>query len=269
MIPEKYIRVTRTAAGTSSYRMHMHPCWEMLYYTKNTGCLRLEGYPSIPFREGTVICVPPYVAHGSSSDGIFENICVQILTFPEELSSAAAAQISTQGCILFPETDIDLLHLFQMIFRHHMTDPDPKLVDHLLLCVYDLLIQQCRSTVPVNFQVEKLKNAILEQFTFPDYRITDSLPELRCSPTYIRNAFRTQTDMTPVQYLRSLRLKHAASLLHSSDTSLSIADIAYQSGFTDPLYFSKCFRQMYQMSPQAYRDYHNTKPTIIKSEELI
>jgi len=47
MIPEKYIYVTRTAAGTSSYRMHMHSCWEILYYTKNTGFLRLEGYPSV------------------------------------------------------------------------------------------------------------------------------------------------------------------------------------------------------------------------------
>ena len=256
MLPDIYQYVTRTAANLSQFPLHAHPCWEVLYYTKNSGYLRLENEEAIPFQEGTVICVPPYLAHGSRSDGVFENICVQELHFPEQLRQAGTANLGSGGCIVFRDTGIDLLNLFRLVFRTFM-DPAPssaERVQHLMVCIYDILLEQCQDTRYIDLQVEKLKNDILEHFTDPGYRITNSLQDCTFSESYMRTAFRAQCQMTPVQYLRMLRLKNAAALLQSSGRNLSIAEIAYSSGFTDPLYFSKCFHRMYQVSPQTYRE---------------
>ncbi len=261
MTPDKYVIVTRTEVNLTQYPLHAHPCWEILYYTKNSGVLLLEQGETIPFQEGTVICVPPYVGHGSRSEGIFENICVQELHFPEDLRNAEGASIGSGGCIVFRNTGVDLLNLFRLIFRTYVesvTDSTVR-IQHLMVCVYDLLREQVQKPRSLDWQVEMLKNDILEHFTDPNYRSIDSRCSYRFSPGYIRSAFREQCQMTPNQYLGMLRLRNAAALLQTSGHSLSIAEIAYASGFSDPLYFSKCFRAMYHVSPQVYRETCNAE----------
>lgn len=71
----RYLSVFKTKGGVSSFPLHSHPFWELLCYTQSCGQLRLTD-EAIPFHEGTIICVPPYVSHGSASDTVFEDICV-------------------------------------------------------------------------------------------------------------------------------------------------------------------------------------------------
>ena len=54
-----------------------------------------------------------------------------------------------------------------------------------------------------------------------------------------------------MQYLMSVRLKHASYLLRFSD--LSISEIAQQVGFEDNNYFSRYVRQKMSMTPSEYR----------------
>ena len=57
--------------------------------------------------------------------------------------------------------------------------------------------------------------------------------------------------MSPFQYLQQLRLNHCAELLKATD--LSITEIALQAGFNDPDYFSRQFKQHYQLNPSDFR----------------
>ena len=50
----------------------------------------------------------------------------------------------------------------------------------------------------------------------------------------------------------TLRLKRAAFLL-KNNMELNIAEISDQVGFNVPKYFSKCFKERYHFTPQAYR----------------
>jgi signal transduction histidine kinase/ligand-binding sensor domain-containing protein/DNA-binding response OmpR family regulator len=52
-------------------------------------------------------------------------------------------------------------------------------------------------------------------------------------------------------FVRNIRLRKAAALLSSPNAS-SIAEVAYQVGFSDPGYFTKCFHEMYSKSPSAF-----------------
>ncbi|GEC72769.1 Signal transduction histidine kinase [Flavobacterium flevense] len=55
---------------------------------------------------------------------------------------------------------------------------------------------------------------------------------------------------TPVNFIKTIRLKRAAQLLKKSD--LYISEIAYMTGFNNQKYFGKCFHKEYGMSPTEY-----------------
>lgn len=58
------------------------------------------------------------------------------------------------------------------------------------------------------------------------------------------------TGKTPVDCIRTVRLKRAVQLLEKSQ--LSIANIAYEVGFNNPTYFSKVFKDEYGTVPSEY-----------------
>lgn len=59
------------------------------------------------------------------------------------------------------------------------------------------------------------------------------------------------TNYAPVELIRRLRLKHARSLL--TTTSKNISEIAYETGFSTPAYFTKCYRDAYGETPSDVR----------------
>lgn len=58
------------------------------------------------------------------------------------------------------------------------------------------------------------------------------------------------TGQTPVEYIRSFRLEKATVLMEKSN--MTIAEIAYQVGFTTPNYFARSFKQKFGMLPSEY-----------------
>ncbi len=60
------------------------------------------------------------------------------------------------------------------------------------------------------------------------------------------------TNYSPVELIRDLRLKHARSMLTTTDRSIS--EVAYEVGFSSPAYFSKCYREAYGQTPSELRE---------------
>jgi AraC family transcriptional regulator len=73
------------------------------------------------------------------------------------------------------------------------------------------------------------------------------------SPFYLSRLFKACTASSPHQYLLNIRLKHGEMLLRN--TSQSVADISYSSGFTSPEYFSTLFKRKYRVTPTEYRSF--------------
>jgi AraC-like DNA-binding protein len=69
--------------------------------------------------------------------------------------------------------------------------------------------------------------------------------------SWFRSTFVSHTGLSPHQYLLELRLAHARSLL--AETSLSVKEIALQTGFEDEHYFSRLFRRKLSLAPGQFR----------------
>lgn len=76
--------------------------------------------------------------------------------------------------------------------------------------------------------------------------------EIGLGRTSLYSKFKSLTGMTPNTFILNYKLKLAAAMLKNDD-HLQIADIAFRLGFGSPVYFSRCFKTQYNMSPQDYR----------------
>ena len=72
-----------------------------------------------------------------------------------------------------------------------------------------------------------------------------------CSYAHVCRLFHKNFGITPSAYLNAQRIERAKSLL--GNPRLTVAEVAYQSGFDDPGYFSRKFRQQTGIAPNLYR----------------
>ncbi len=98
-----------------------------------------------------------------------------------------------------------------------------------------------------------IKHDIGRHLDDPDLGIDAVAGRQGISPRYIARLFAGEaTSFT--DYIRAGRLERARAVLANPRCDmLRIADIAYDSGFNDISWFSRCFREKYGMPPAAYR----------------
>lgn len=75
--------------------------------------------------------------------------------------------------------------------------------------------------------------------------------ELGFSPNYLGQLFKAETGSTFNEYLNSLRLKYACSLLTFSD--LAVKEIAFAAGYNSVEYFLYQFKKNLRTTPSRYR----------------
>lgn len=85
--------------------------------------------------------------------------------------------------------------------------------------------------------------------------ISDIARHIGIDRTYLYMLFMDELGVTPKEYLKAYRLTRARELLKVTD--LTIASIAESCGYSDPVVFSKAFRQEYKMTPSAWRKTRN------------
>ncbi|HYG19227.1 MAG TPA: AraC family transcriptional regulator [Ohtaekwangia sp.] len=82
-------------------------------------------------------------------------------------------------------------------------------------------------------------------------RMEDITRELGIGYSKFRKLFKEVTGQSPHQYRLSLKLERAKELLNM--TSLSVSEIAYETGFNSVFYFSRLFKKKNRVSPASFR----------------
>ena len=95
--------------------------------------------------------------------------------------------------------------------------------------------------------------AILEQnLARPEFSIDEFAQLMKLGRTVFYRKLRGVTGYSPNEYLRVVRMKKAAELLLSED-NLTVAEVSYKVGISDPFYFSKCFKAQFGVAPSVYQ----------------
>ncbi|WMT42760.1 response regulator [Paenibacillus sp. D2_2] len=100
--------------------------------------------------------------------------------------------------------------------------------------------------------VQQAKDYIMDKYSEQDISINKVCAHLHISTGYFSNIFKKETKLTFVNYLQNIRMEEAKNLLATTD--MKSFEIAERVGFSDPNYFSFCFRKKYGLSPKDYRN---------------
>ncbi|RMG30472.1 MAG: hybrid sensor histidine kinase/response regulator [Bacteroidetes bacterium] len=98
----------------------------------------------------------------------------------------------------------------------------------------------------------KVRRIVEEQLDNSEFDVPMLCKEVGMSRSQLHRKLKALTDRSATQFIRGIRLQKARHLL--LHTSMSIAEIAYAVGFSDPNYFSRSFVKEYEHTPSELRD---------------
>ena len=81
-------------------------------------------------------------------------------------------------------------------------------------------------------------------------KVDDFIKPVGCSKSQLYRKMMLLTGTPPNNFIKEYRLNEALTLLNKNISNVS--EIAFETGFTSPSYFSKCFQKRYHLSPSDY-----------------
>lgn len=101
--------------------------------------------------------------------------------------------------------------------------------------------------------LDKVRHFIEENMSNSDVTIDDMAATTATSRSTLNRRLRSLLGITAAQLLIDARLQHAVQLL-KQNPYMSVSDVAYQCGYSDPRYFSRSFKMKYGVSPTDYKE---------------
>lgn len=91
--------------------------------------------------------------------------------------------------------------------------------------------------------------------------LKDAADVANFSPQYFSTYFSQKMNTTFIEYLNSLRISYAASMLAIPD--INVKTVAFECGFSSVSYFSRVFSKFYGKSPAAFQAQNNNERNIL------
>ena len=134
--------------------------------------------------------------------------------------------------------------------RYGYEDYIASLFNDILLLVDRQQHEQKKATGDVQEQIERAAAYFNENYN-TKISIDDYAESLHISTNWFIHNFKQYAGMSPAQYILSLRMVNAQSLLER--TTYNIKEISEIVGYENPLYFSRVFKKEIGKSPAQYR----------------
>lgn len=165
--------------------------------------------------------------------------------------------VSAERPVVSLGEDVHLLALFEEVLEgleHGFTETHLVYAAHALAHLMGLILRQKEGF----WQGESsIRSRIESNMAFMKAHLREPLTVGRLaslanlSRSHYTTLFRRVSGYAPLSYLNHLRMQRAVQLLHTTD--LSIKQISDQLGFSDPFYFSRAFKKVYNHSPSEHR----------------
>ncbi len=131
-----------------------------------------------------------------------------------------------------------LIESRQQLRKHYQQDVITQFVKENKISQLDsAFLKKC------NFIIEK-------HLTDNEYGVEQMSLEIGLSRVHVYRKIKHLTGLSVSEFIRNLKLKKAAEMLRESGKT--VAEVAYETGFSSPSYFSKCFRDLFTVSPTDF-----------------
>lgn len=248
---------------------HWHSEVEFVFIEKGTAEF-LVGSGRYVLTEGTGIFINSQVIHRFEAS---ESVIIPNIVFSPSLLSAEDSLIyrkyiqplldSSVECLIFsPEVpwQKEVLKNLLLVFDVQDTESisEIKTVE-LLLKIWETVyenanisesIPAAKATAHTQAQLQIMMQYIHKNYS-EHITLADIAQTVSVSKSSALNIFNKYLRISPVSYLINYRLKRAAKLLASTDSS--IYSIASNTGFENVGYFCRSFKELFGVTPSEYR----------------
>lgn len=149
---------------------------------------------------------------------------------------------------------------FKRLFRQMIVDTQRKkpfyeesialTLEYLFVLIHREIIEQSESIDTVHDEIIQAFHYFADNYN-RDICIEEYAEEHHMSTQWFIKRFKQYTKMTPKEYIVSVRMAHAQTLLEQ--TLYTISEIASIVGYDNPLYFSRVFKKQFGLPPNRYR----------------
>ena len=244
---------------------HWHDEAELLY-TNCRGRAEIDG-KAIPFAKGDFLCINKEQFHllQAETNGyvyavvfdysflefkysdlcqidLLERLKSKKLWLPSRITSQSPSYQAVRDAFL------DIIE----IYGSNLVGKELKIKCDLLLFLFYLYREHMLEEASVTGQFDSIKAAItyMEEHYFEQIAVDRLAREASLSKSHFIRLFKQSTGITPIHYLRDLRLEASAACLRLGD---SVTETALLCGFNNISYYIRSFREKYNQSPREYQ----------------
>ncbi len=166
--------------------------------------------------------------------------------------------ISDDTRVIYSGTSLEYTRIFkQMIYELQQCQEDyEELLAMLLHQIFISLHRQMTKEHKIRNEYLENEMELATQYFNDNYNTAISIEDYASSRgmsiSWFIRSFKQYTNVTPMQYIVSLRITNAQILLET--TKYNVKEIGYIVGYDNPLYFSRIFKKQKGISPSEYRN---------------
>ncbi len=127
---------------------------------------------------------------------------------------------------------------------------------HIFIMINRYIVEGRKAGSDIQNEIERATHYFNENYNKP-LNIDEYAESRHMSTCWFIRSFKQILKVTPMQYILSLRMANAQSLLETSEYNIS--EIAEAVGYDNPLYFSRLFHKHIGVSPTEYRKMRSGK----------
>ena len=248
--------------NTVDYRTsHIHPEWEIILVLEEPLCVTC-GQSRFQVQPGQMVLFNPNEPHefhkvGKSCTFACVQISTKILNLPQKLiveEKLPHRYLDDREYHEIKRSLIDMMLAYLSREEHYA-----------LSCLGQCCLIMCKlfRKMPIHILTEEedtsihKRNARLERlirFVDENYmhkiRLSDFAEEEGCSMTHLSHFIKGAMNQTFQEYVNSVRFNRACELIAAGERKM--LEVCMESGFSDYRYFSRAFRERYDMTPEEY-----------------
>ena len=126
-----------------------------------------------------------------------------------------------------------------------------------MIASHNTLLSSSLSNKDSDFSAELL-NAIQKLYKDPDLDVHTLADVMGMNRSALNDRIQNALGMTTAQFIRTYRLNVAKEMIgNGTNKDMNISEIAYEVGFNDPKYFTRCFAKEFGVTPSDLFKEHN------------